>query len=86
MCPHVVWVVAGGIGQDGVNAVVPVLLGLLERMAKQCQLTVLALYQEPKYHEYDLLGARVICLGRGRRGFEFVGQRWRHCGACPALL
>jgi glycosyltransferase involved in cell wall biosynthesis len=62
-------IVPGGIGRDGVHLVIPALLSLIRRLARDHTLLVVGLEQEERPASYDLYGARVICLGRdGGRG------------------
>ncbi len=59
-------IVPGGVGRDGVHGVIPALLALIERLARDHELLVIALEQEPQPCRYPLRGAQVVCLGMGR--------------------
>jgi glycosyltransferase involved in cell wall biosynthesis len=61
-------VVPGGVGADGVHAVIPALLSLIERLAKTHDVLVLATEQGASPAEYRLAGAAIVCLGGRRRG------------------
>ena len=50
-------IVPGGVDRSGTHRVIPVLLWLIERLAREHDLHVFALYQEPVASRYDLLGA-----------------------------
>jgi glycosyltransferase involved in cell wall biosynthesis len=56
-------IVPGGVDRSARVRVIPVLLALIERLARRHQVVVIALNQEPKACEYPLLGAHVINLG-----------------------
>ncbi len=60
-------VVPGGVGADGVHAVIPALLSLIERLARDHEVLVLATDQVGSPPIYHLRGATIVCLG-GRRG------------------
>ena len=62
-------VVPGGVGADGVHDVIPALLSLVERLARHNVVLVVATEQVgAPVASYELRGARVVCLGRKRRG------------------
>jgi glycosyltransferase involved in cell wall biosynthesis len=61
-------VVPGGVGSDGVHAVIPALLSLIERLARDHDVLVLATEQVASPAEYRRAGARIVFLGRHRRG------------------
>jgi glycosyltransferase involved in cell wall biosynthesis len=61
-------VVPGGVGADGVHAVIPAFLSLIERLARDHEVLVLATEQAASPAEYRLRGATVVCLGGRRRG------------------
>jgi glycosyltransferase involved in cell wall biosynthesis len=61
-------VVPGGVGPDGVRAVIPALLSLVERLAVRHEVLVIATEQRARPDEYDLRGARVLALGSAGRG------------------
>jgi glycosyltransferase involved in cell wall biosynthesis len=56
-------VLPGGVDKSGTERVVPALLWLIERLAKQHTVKIVALHQYPDPCRYDLLGAEVINLG-----------------------
>jgi glycosyltransferase involved in cell wall biosynthesis len=56
-------IVPGGVDRSARVRVIPVLLALIERLARRHQVVVIALHQEPEACEYPLLGAHVINLG-----------------------
>jgi glycosyltransferase involved in cell wall biosynthesis len=56
--------VPGGVDRSGRVRVIPVLLALIERLARSHQVVVITFHQEPEPCEYSLLGARVINLGQ----------------------
>ncbi len=55
-------VVPGGVDRSGTQRVIPCLLWLIERLAREVELHVLALRQEEHVATYPLLGAAVHCL------------------------
>ncbi len=57
-------IVPGGVDRSGTHRVIPVLLWLIERLAREHDLHVFALYQEPVSSRYDLLGACVHTIDR----------------------
>ncbi len=57
-------IVPGGVDRSGTHRVIPVLLWLIERLAREHDLHVFALYQEPVASRYDLLGASVHTIDR----------------------
>jgi glycosyltransferase involved in cell wall biosynthesis len=56
-------IVPGGVDRSGRVRVIPVLLALIERLARHHQVRVITLNQEPEPCEYSLLGAQVVNLG-----------------------
>ena len=56
-------VVPGGVDRSGTHRVIPVLLWLIERVARVHELHVFALRQEPRPATWELLGARVHNAG-----------------------
>jgi glycosyltransferase involved in cell wall biosynthesis len=62
---RVALVLPGGVDRSGVQRVIPCLLGLIERTAREVELHVVALQQEPYACTYPLLGAAVHCLAAG---------------------
>ncbi|MFI5179691.1 MAG: glycosyltransferase, partial [Vicinamibacterales bacterium] len=79
-------VVTGGVDRSGRERVVPVLLWLIERLARRHEVHVFVLRHEPKPCEYALLGAVVHDLGRvdGPPGFRQVRMRRRLATAVAA--
>ena len=61
-------IVPGGVGADGVHEVIPALLSLIERLAMDHQVLVLATDQIASPAVYSLRGASIVCLGGRRRG------------------
>lgn len=76
---RVALIVPGGVGRDGVHLVIPALLSLIARLARDHQVLVVALEQTDAPEAYDLLGARVACLGRDFTSGGRLGQggKWR---------
>ena len=62
--------VPGGVDPSGERRVIPALLALLRRLAAQHQVFVFALWQDERTASWDLHGAQVLNVGRGR-------TRWR---------
>jgi glycosyltransferase involved in cell wall biosynthesis len=56
-------IVPGGVDRSARVRVIPVLLALIERLARRHRVLVIALNQEPLPCEYSLLGAQVVNLG-----------------------
>jgi glycosyltransferase involved in cell wall biosynthesis len=56
--------VPGGVGRDGEHLVIPVILALIERLARRHDVEVIALRQEPNPASWTLLGATVWNVGR----------------------
>lgn len=65
-------IVPGGVDRSARVRVIPVLLALIERLAKRHQVLVIALNQEPQPCEYPLLGAHVVNLGLMPEHTRFV--------------
>ncbi|MBA3530775.1 MAG: glycosyltransferase, partial [Ardenticatenales bacterium] len=61
-------VVPGGVDRSGRERVIPVLLWLIERLARRHELSVFALHQYEEPCVYSLLGATVYNLGSVPRG------------------
>ena len=91
-------IVPGGVDRSGTHRVIPCLLWLIERLARQHELHVFALFQEPRASQYDLLGATVHTIDRRlvkrnalkavlaehrRRPFDVIHAFW--AGAAGAL-
>lgn len=55
--------VPGGVDRSARVRVVPVLLALIERLARSHEVLVIAINQEPEPSAYSLFGARVVNLG-----------------------
>jgi glycosyltransferase involved in cell wall biosynthesis len=60
---NIALVTPGGVERSGQERVVPALLWLVERLARHHRVLVIALSQEPRPVQYELLGAQVINLG-----------------------
>lgn len=56
-------IVPGGVDRSGRIFVIPVLLALIERLARMHEIVVISLDPKTQPSEYELLGARVINLG-----------------------
>lgn len=65
---HVVLVVPGGVDRGGVERVIPAILSLIERLAVDHRVTVVALGQEPVACTYELLGGTVVNVPPERHG------------------
>ncbi len=59
-------VVPGGVDRSGRERIIPALLWLIERLARRHEVTVFALGQEKEPGQWNLCGARIVDLGRGR--------------------
>jgi glycosyltransferase involved in cell wall biosynthesis len=57
-------IVPGGVDRIGERRVIPAVLWLIERLARECELHVFALYQDLRSTRYQLLGATVHSAGR----------------------
>jgi glycosyltransferase involved in cell wall biosynthesis len=68
-------IVPGGVDRSASVRVIPVLLALIERLARRHEVFVIAINQEPQACEYDLLGARVVNLGSGEGQSTNWGSR-----------
>jgi glycosyltransferase involved in cell wall biosynthesis len=84
-------VLPGGVDRSGEFRVIPVLLGLIGRLAERHDVRVFAMNQEPRPSTWDLRGARVHNIGSGhavlravasiraehrRRPFDVVHALW----------
>jgi len=80
-------VLPGGVDESGERRVIPVLLALIERLARRHDLRVFALRQYDEPCSYELLGARVVNLGRPRRLAALPGYPawWRRRALIAAL-
>lgn len=56
-------IVPGGVDRGGRVFVIPVLLALIERLARSHEVVVISLDPRAEPSKYDLLGARVVSLG-----------------------
>ncbi len=56
-------IVPGGVDRSGQVFVIPVLLALIERLARSNEVVVISLDPHMAASEYELLGARVVTLG-----------------------
>ena len=61
------FVTEGGLARDGENADVPFLCAIVQRLAVEHEVTVIALRQYPRPCRYTRLGAEVINLGNAPR-------------------
>jgi glycosyltransferase involved in cell wall biosynthesis len=59
-------IVPGGVDRSGTHRVMPMILALLERIARAHEVHVFALFQEPKASTYELLGTTVHNIGKGQ--------------------
>lgn len=93
--------VPGGVDRSGTHRVIPFLLWFIERMAREVELHVFALKQEPRPGSWPLLGATVHNIGASPRGarllaavaaehrrgrFDVLHAVWATPGAAAALL
>jgi glycosyltransferase involved in cell wall biosynthesis len=71
-------VVPGGVDRSGTQRVIPVLLGLIERLVRAGdEVHVFALAQEPEPGEWQLLGATICNAGRAPRRLRSILSLWR---------
>ncbi len=76
---NIAWVVPGGVDRSGTERVIPALLWLLQRIARQHAVTVIALHQDERAGCWDLLGARIVNVGgRPRRLRGLAALRREH--------
>jgi len=68
-------VVPGGVDRTGEFRVIPALLALIRRLAREHEVHVYALHQEPVEGHWELLGARV----------HNIGDRWTRLRAIVAI-
>ncbi len=80
-------VVTGGVDRSGRERVIPVLLSLIERLARRHDLHVFALHHEDRPARYALLGATVHDLGTRQvpRGWRRIVQYRRLLATVRAL-
>jgi glycosyltransferase involved in cell wall biosynthesis len=62
--------VPGGVDRSGTHRVIPCLLWLIERLAREVELHVFAMRQEPRPGRWPLLGAQVHNVGAAPRGLR----------------
>jgi glycosyltransferase involved in cell wall biosynthesis len=65
--PRVCLIVPGGVDRSGTTRVIPSLLALIDRLARDSELHVVALQQERQRCTYSLLGATVECVRSSHR-------------------
>ncbi len=63
---RVALIVPGGVDRSGTHRVIPALLWLIKRLARHHDIVVFALFQETEPPSYELLGATIHNIGRGR--------------------
>ncbi|MFO7544739.1 MAG: glycosyltransferase [Trueperaceae bacterium] len=80
-------VVPGGVDESGERRVIPVLLALIERLARRHKVRVFALRQYDEPRDYRLLGAQVTNLGRPKRLAALPGHTmgWRYRALATGL-
>lgn len=76
-------VVPGGVDRSGVRRVIPCLLWLIERLARDHELHVFALLQDPEPSRYPLLGATVHNIGARPRRLRTVAAILREHARAP---
>jgi glycosyltransferase involved in cell wall biosynthesis len=59
-------IVPGGVDRSGRMLVIPVLLALIDRLARNHEVVVVSLDPKAEPSEYELLGARVVTLGAAK--------------------
>jgi len=67
-------IVPGGVDRGGEERVIPCLLWMIERLARQHEVHVFALLQEPRPAHYKLLGAQVHNAGARPRRARLLAQ------------
>jgi glycosyltransferase involved in cell wall biosynthesis len=76
-------VLPGGVDRSGTHRVIPCILWLIERLAADHDVHVIALEQEARTGEWSLLGARVVNIGgRGRR-LRALAALWAEHARAP---
>lgn len=73
---RVAWILPGGVDPSGEYRVIPCFLWLLERVARQHDVHVVALFQDPSPSRYRLLGATV----------DNIGRPWTRLRTLPAIV
>lgn len=68
-------IVPGGVDRSASVRVIPVLLALIERLARRHEVFVVAINQEPQACKYNLLGAHVVNLGSAEDRPTHWGKR-----------
>jgi len=76
-------VVPGGVDRSGTERVIPALLWLIRRIARDHELHVFPLFQEDAPGEWDLLGAHVHNVGRGGTALRGLRTIRRHHRRAP---
>jgi glycosyltransferase involved in cell wall biosynthesis len=64
----------GGFDPSGKERVIPALLWLVERLARQHEVYVFTIKQFPDFKRYELLGAQIVNLGTWRNVPKFTQQ------------
>ena len=67
-------IVPGGVDRGGERRVIPCLLWVIERLAREHEVHVFALRQEPRPCTYGLLGAAIHVAGARPRRLRLLGQ------------
>lgn len=80
-------IVPGGVDRSAQVRVMPMMLALVERLARRHEVLIVAINQEPEACEYDLLGARVVNLGESleRRIVSWAGRLARLLSALKSF-
>ena len=65
----------GGVDRSGTHRVIPFILWLVERVAREHDLHLFALRQEPRPSRYELLGAQVHNIGARPRRLRALDAR-----------
>jgi glycosyltransferase involved in cell wall biosynthesis len=63
-------IVPGGVGRTPPRRVIPALMGLVQRLARQCEVHVFALHQEPHPSRYQVGGASIHTMGHRHAGWR----------------
>ncbi len=80
-------IVPGGVDRSGERRIIPVLLALIERLARVHEVEVFALHQEEAPAQWTLLGARIENIGRhGTRRRALAALHRAHRRAPFAVL
>ena len=80
-------IVPGGVGRGGTHRVIPTLVSLIERLAREYEVHVFALHQEARPSRYQLVGASIRTMGHRHSLWRaLVGiVREHHRGAFDVL-